>query len=132
MDTKDLPEVSLPPADIDVALAHAQRKRRCYPWNDWGRRIPYADLIASGAALVDAWADPAFVSPQTGSVDLWLLAEVWRHPDGITYRTVLDVHGTIIVPPLECCPRPHDLPEGILLPLALVPPALHTHAGVTP
>jgi hypothetical protein len=57
---------------------------------------------------------------------------VWLHPDSTTFRTVLDAHGTVVVPPLECCPRPHDLPEGILLPLALVPPALHTHAEVTP
>jgi hypothetical protein len=132
METRDLPKVTVPPADPHAAFLHAQRKRLCYPWNDWGRRLPYANLIASGAALVDAWSDPAFVSPQTGNAGLWLRAEVWRHPDGTAYRTVLDVHGTIIVPPLECCSRPHDLPEGILLPLELVPPALHTHAEVTP
>jgi hypothetical protein len=136
MNLLNVPDVALPPADTHAALAHATYKRQCYPWNDWGRRVAYADLVERGAALVDAWADPAFISPQTGIVDLWLRAEVWQHPDGTAYRTVLDAHGTVVVPPLECCPRPHDLSEGILLPSTLLPPALFAHAcvpdGVTP
>jgi hypothetical protein len=132
MKVETLFEVVLPPADQHAALAHAQHKRLHWAWNDWGRRMAYVDLVMSGAALVDAWADPAFLCPHTGVVGLWLRAEVWLHPDSTTFRTVLDAHGTVVVPPLECCPRPHDLPEGILLPLALVPPALHTHAEVTP
>jgi hypothetical protein len=102
----------------------------CYPWNDWGRRISHADLIVSGAALVDAWADPAFISTHTSIAGLWLRAEVWLHPDGTAYRTVLDARGTVVVPPLECCPRPHDLLEGIPLPVTLAPPALLAHAHV--
>lgn len=123
-------DVVLPPADADAALAQAQHKRLSYPWNDWGRHLPYADLLSSGAALVDAWADPAFLSPHTSDVGLWLCAEVWQHPDSTAYRTVLDAHGTVVVPPLECCPRSHDLPEGILLPTVLVPPALQAHVPV--
>jgi hypothetical protein len=123
-------DVALPPADTNVALTHAQHKRQCYPWNDWGRRILYADLVADGAACIDAWADPAFISPHTGIVGVWLRAEVWLHPDGTAYRTVLDARGTIVVPPLECCTRPHGLPEGILLPMTLVPPALRAHDAV--
>jgi hypothetical protein len=57
MDTTDVPEVMLPPADLHAALAHATHKRMCYPWNDWGRRTSYTELVESGAALVDAWAD---------------------------------------------------------------------------
>jgi hypothetical protein len=132
MDTTNLPPVTLPPADADAALAHAQHKRLCYPWNDWGRRLPYADLVDSGAACIDNWADPAFISLHTGSVGLWLRAEVWLHPDGTAYRTVVDARGIVVVPPLECCPRPHDLPEGILLPIALIPPRLQAHMEVTP
>jgi hypothetical protein len=125
-------DVILPPADADAALVHAHHKRLSYPWNNWGRRLPYTDLLSSGAALVDAWADPASITPQTGTISLWLRAEVWRHPDGTTYRTVLDTQGTVVVPPLTCCPRPHDLPEGISLPLSLVPPALTAFAEVLP
>jgi hypothetical protein len=125
-------DVALPPADIHAALTHAERKRQCYPWNDWGRRLLYADFTASGSALVDAWADPAFISPQTGIAGLWLRAEVWLHPDRTAYRTVLDAHGTVVVPPLECCPRPHNLPEGILLPMTPLPPALFAHTEVMP
>jgi hypothetical protein len=128
MNVMTLPDVALPPADANAALAHAQHKRLCYPWNDWGRRLPYADLTTSGAALVDAWADPAYISPTTGIAGLWLRAEVWLHPDGTAYRTVLDAHGTVVVPPLECCP--HDLPEGIPLPMTVTPPALFAHACV--
>jgi hypothetical protein len=125
-------DVALPLADADAALAHATRKRLCYPWNDWGRRIPSADLMTSSAALVDGWADPAFIHPQTGTVGLWLRAEVWLHPDGTAYHIVLDAHGTVVVPPLKCCPRPHDLSEGISLPVTLMPPALLAHVEVTP
>lgn len=136
MNTEILFEVALPPADPDTALTHAQHQRMCFPWNDWGRRIAYADLVTSGAARIYAWADPAFLCPHTGKVRLWLRAEVWLHPDSTAFRTVLDAHGTVVVPPLECCPRPHDLPEGIPLPAFLFPPFLRAHAhvpvGVTP
>jgi hypothetical protein len=132
MTAETLFEVDLPPTDPDVALAHAQHKRMCFPWNDWGRRMGYADLLATGAALVDAWADPAFLCPHTGVAGLWLRAEVWLHPDGTAFRTVLDAHGTVVVPPLECCPRPHDLREGIPLPAFVLPPALRAHAEVMP
>jgi hypothetical protein len=130
MNPLNVPDVALPPADIHAALTHAHHKRQCYPWNDWGRRVAYADLVASGAALVDTWADPAFVHPQTSIAGLWLRAEVWLHPEGTAYRTVLDAQGTVVVPPLECCPRSHDLPEGILLPMTLTPPALFAHVSV--
>ncbi len=130
MNVMTLPNVALPPADTSVALAQATHKRKCYPWNDWGRRLPYADLLNSGAACIDTWADPAFIAPNTGIAGLWLRAEVWLHPDGTAYRAVLDARGTVVVPPLECCPRPHDLPEGILLPMTLMPPALFAHAPV--
>jgi hypothetical protein len=132
MDTTDVPEVMLPPADLHAALAHATHKRMCYPWNDWGRRTSYTELVESGAALVDAWADPAFIAPPTGVISVWLRVEVWLHLDGTTFRTALDARGTVVVPPLECCPRPHDLPEGLKLPLALVPPALRARVEVTP
>lgn len=136
MNPLNVPDVVLSPADTHAALAHASHKRQSYPWNDWGRRLPFADLVESGAACIDAWADPAFIEPITSIVGLWLRAEVWLHPDGTAYRTVLNAHGAVVVPPLECCPRPHELPEGILVPVTLTPPALFARAcvpdGVTP
>jgi hypothetical protein len=110
MDSDTPTHVVLPPNDLFVAMSIAQRKRAQYPWNDWGRRIDYADLGTSGAVVIDAWADPAFFHVRRDQVPsqdkaLWLRAEVWRHPDGTSYRAVLDANNTLIIAPLECCPR---------------------------
>jgi hypothetical protein len=70
---------------------------------------------------------PAFIAPPTGVISVWLRVEVWLHLGGTTFRTVLDARGTVVVPPLECCPRPYDLPEGLKL-----PPALRARVEVTP
>lgn len=111
MEPNNKNEVVLPPIDLLAAVSIAQRKRAQYPWNDWGRRIEYDALCASGAVVIDAWADPAFFhirrDEATGqSKGLWLRVEIWRHPDGTVYRTVLDANNTVIIAPLECCRRP--------------------------
>lgn len=111
--------IKLPPEDLAAAILHAQHKRAQYPWNDWGRRIAYENLHASGAVVLDAWADPAFMhinraqSPDQPK-GLWLRAEVWRHPDGTAYRAVLDVNDTVVIAPLECCRRPDADIEAML------------------
>lgn len=111
-DIRDINDLQQTSCDLDELIAHAKRKRAIYPWNDWGKRMSYTDLIATRAALVDHWPDPAF--NQDGDPHIWLRAEVWRHPDGTHYRALLapvreGVHnsGTVVVEPLQCCAR-HD------------------------
>ena len=85
--------------DLDEHIEYAQRKRVIYPWNDWGNplsngglRMPYAELTSGSATLIDYWPDPAF--NQDGDPQLWLRAEVWRHPGGTYYRALLHASGT--------------------------------------
>jgi hypothetical protein len=124
MDSDISIDVVLPPNDLFVAVSIAQRKRAQYPWNDWGRRMDYDDLRASGAVVIDAWADPAFFHVRRDQVPgqdkaLWLRAEVWRHPDGTIYRTVLDANGILIIAPIECCRRPDIHHDAVM---QLIPP----------